>query len=268
MLVFIAGTGIGLCLGGWLGVTARDGRKAHRPVGPAMPVWPSSLPGRSSTVTGQVRPGLRTDQARPGLKPKPTGSPAAEAALRSLFRSSLTFAPLSLSLSSAPSSQQRLPPPVYPAASSDSLSLGNKCDTQRPAAAAASCVPSGQQHSTVSSDLAPILHFFVVSIAVCSDLALILHIRLNDNHLTGRIPRDLAKIPSLKVVDVSHNDLCGTIPTTGPFEHIPLNKRAGPGKAAHGHGQAGTGMEEKPMGRPGIDFQAGQFGPGRWAISF
>ncbi|KAF3320444.1 hypothetical protein FCM35_KLT15140 [Carex littledalei] len=96
--------------------------------------------------------------------------------------SDLSFAPLSLSLSSAPSSQQRLPPPVYPAASSDSLSLGNKCDTQRPAAAAASCVPSDQQHSTVSSDLAA------------------------------------------QYETVSHNDLCGTIPTTGPFEHIPLNK--------------------------------------------
>lgn len=24
--------------------------------------------------------------------------------------------------------------------------------------------------------------------------------------------------------DVSNNDLCGTIPTSGPFEHIPLNK--------------------------------------------
>lgn len=24
--------------------------------------------------------------------------------------------------------------------------------------------------------------------------------------------------------DVSNNDLCGTIPTTGPFEHFPLNK--------------------------------------------
>ncbi|KAI9079503.1 hypothetical protein K1719_038585 [Acacia pycnantha] len=38
------------------------------------------------------------------------------------------------------------------------------------------------------------------------------------------IPRELAAISSLKVVDVSDNDLCGTIPTTGPFEHIPLSK--------------------------------------------
>ncbi|KAG5253543.1 leucine-rich repeat protein [Salix suchowensis] len=47
--------------------------------------------------------------------------------------------------------------------------------------------------------------------------------RLNDNRLTGPIPRDLANVSSLKVVDVSSNDLCGTIPTSGPFEHIPLN---------------------------------------------
>ncbi|MBA0719886.1 hypothetical protein Golax_007533, partial [Gossypium laxum] len=47
--------------------------------------------------------------------------------------------------------------------------------------------------------------------------------RLNDNKLTGPIPRELAGISSLKVVDVSNNDLCGTIPTSGPFEHIPLN---------------------------------------------
>ncbi|XP_028088028.1 uncharacterized protein LOC114288670 isoform X2 [Camellia sinensis] len=46
---------------------------------------------------------------------------------------------------------------------------------------------------------------------------------LNDNQLTGKIPRELTGISSLKVVDVSNN-LCGTIPTTGPFEHIPLNK--------------------------------------------
>ncbi|WVY92010.1 hypothetical protein V8G54_037524 [Vigna mungo] len=47
--------------------------------------------------------------------------------------------------------------------------------------------------------------------------------RLNDNRLTGPIPKDLAAVSSLKVVDVSNNDLCGTIPTSGPFEHIPLN---------------------------------------------
>lgn len=28
----------------------------------------------------------------------------------------------------------------------------------------------------------------------------------------------------LLIRDVSSNDLCGTIPTSGPFEHIPLNK--------------------------------------------
>ncbi|VAH80866.1 unnamed protein product [Triticum turgidum subsp. durum] len=47
--------------------------------------------------------------------------------------------------------------------------------------------------------------------------------RLNGNRLTGPIPRELAGISSLKVVDVSGNNLCGTIPTTGPFEHIPLS---------------------------------------------
>ncbi|KAH9741902.1 Leucine-rich repeat protein 1 [Citrus sinensis] len=52
----------------------------------------------------------------------------------------------------------------------------------------------------------------------------VLVLRLNDNRLTGQIPRELVGISSLKVVDVSSNDLCGTIPTSGPFEHIPLNK--------------------------------------------
>ncbi|KAE8700841.1 BRASSINOSTEROID INSENSITIVE 1-associated receptor kinase 1 [Hibiscus syriacus] len=48
-------------------------------------------------------------------------------------------------------------------------------------------------------------------------------LRLNDNKLTGPIPRELVGVSSLKVVDVSNNDLCGPIPTSGPFEHIPLN---------------------------------------------
>jgi hypothetical protein len=39
----------------------------------------------------------------------------------------------------------------------------------------------------------------------------------------GPVPRELTKISSLKVIDVSNNDLCGTIPTSGPFEHIPLS---------------------------------------------
>ncbi|KAE8687180.1 Glucan endo-1,3-beta-glucosidase 4 [Hibiscus syriacus] len=47
--------------------------------------------------------------------------------------------------------------------------------------------------------------------------------RLNDKKLTGPIPRELVGVSSLKVVDVSSNDLCGPIPTSGPFEHIPLN---------------------------------------------
>ncbi|KAE8687178.1 Detected protein of confused Function [Hibiscus syriacus] len=49
-------------------------------------------------------------------------------------------------------------------------------------------------------------------------------LRLNDKKLTGPIPRELVGVSSLKVVDVSSNDLCGPIPTSGPFEHIPLNK--------------------------------------------
>ncbi|XP_038973126.1 uncharacterized protein LOC103718630 isoform X1 [Phoenix dactylifera] len=48
--------------------------------------------------------------------------------------------------------------------------------------------------------------------------------QLNNNQLTGPIPRELVGISSLKVIDVSKNNLCGTIPTSGPFEHIPLNK--------------------------------------------
>ncbi|KAG6413144.1 hypothetical protein SASPL_125846 [Salvia splendens] len=49
------------------------------------------------------------------------------------------------------------------------------------------------------------------------------YLRLNDNRLNGPIPRVLTGISSLKVVDVSNNNLCGTIPTSGSFEHIPSN---------------------------------------------
>ncbi|GJN17398.1 hypothetical protein PR202_gb04460 [Eleusine coracana subsp. coracana] len=49
------------------------------------------------------------------------------------------------------------------------------------------------------------------------------YLRLNGNRLSDPIPRELSGISSLKVVDVSSNDLCGTIPTSGPFEHIPLS---------------------------------------------
>ncbi|MCL7045368.1 hypothetical protein MKW94_008764 [Papaver nudicaule] len=38
--------------------------------------------------------------------------------------------------------------------------------------------------------------------------------------LTGRIPRDLTKLGNLKSLDVSNNDLCGTIPTTGSFTKL------------------------------------------------
>ncbi|GER37656.1 leucine-rich repeat receptor-like protein kinase family protein [Striga asiatica] len=48
--------------------------------------------------------------------------------------------------------------------------------------------------------------------------------RINDNNLHGPIPRPLAGMSSLKVLDVSNNNLYGTIPTTCPFKHIPLNK--------------------------------------------
>ncbi|PPD83359.1 hypothetical protein GOBAR_DD19723 [Gossypium barbadense] len=72
----------------------------------------------------------------------------------------------------------------------------------------------------------------------CNQDNRVTRVRLNDNRLTGPIPRELVGISSLKVVikahgyqniylfsssDVSNNDLCGTIPTSGPFEHIPLN---------------------------------------------
>ncbi|KAG7633219.1 Leucine-rich repeat-containing N-terminal plant-type [Arabidopsis suecica] len=48
------------------------------------------------------------------------------------------------------------------------------------------------------------------------------YLRLNENRLTGPIPRELTVISSLKVVDVLGNDLCGTFPVEGPFEHIPM----------------------------------------------
>ncbi|RVW15837.1 Leucine-rich repeat protein 1 [Vitis vinifera] len=57
--------------------------------------------------------------------------------------------------------------------------------------------------------------------------------RLNDNQLTGPIPRELVGISTLKVVDVSNNNLCGTIPTTGPFEHIQLNNLIIPNLKEH-----------------------------------
>ncbi|CAL5338093.1 unnamed protein product [Camellia sinensis] len=41
--------------------------------------------------------------------------------------------------------------------------------------------------------------------------------RLNSNRLTGRIPRELSKLGNLKILNVSNNDLCGTIPTSGTF---------------------------------------------------
>ncbi|KAI3920492.1 hypothetical protein MKX01_000831 [Papaver californicum] len=44
--------------------------------------------------------------------------------------------------------------------------------------------------------------------------------RLNGNRLTGRIPRDLTKFGNLKSLDVSNNDLCGTIPTSGSFTKL------------------------------------------------
>ncbi|CAN0926550.1 Leucine-rich repeat protein 1 [Linum grandiflorum] len=44
--------------------------------------------------------------------------------------------------------------------------------------------------------------------------------RLNGNRLTGRIPRQLTKLPSLKILDVSNNDLCGTFPTSGSFSKL------------------------------------------------
>ncbi|KAG6411813.1 hypothetical protein SASPL_129897 [Salvia splendens] len=73
------------------------------------------------------------------------------------------------------------------------------------------------------------------------NLKSLVFLRLNDNKLRGPIPRTLAGISTLKVVsyravvatvaevadagqDVSNNNLCGTIPSSGPFEHIPLNK--------------------------------------------
>nr|ACN31096.1 unknown [Zea mays] len=46
--------------------------------------------------------------------------------------------------------------------------------------------------------------------------------RLNNNKLTGSIPREFAKLSNLKVIDLSNNDLCGTIPVDGPFSTFPL----------------------------------------------
>ncbi|KAF3325920.1 hypothetical protein FCM35_KLT09000 [Carex littledalei] len=51
-----------------------------------MPAWPSPLPGRPGTVTGQVRPGIRTGQHR-------TQRPMRQSAL-SLSRLSLSSAGL------------------------------------------------------------------------------------------------------------------------------------------------------------------------------
>ncbi|KAG8368464.1 hypothetical protein BUALT_Bualt15G0048100 [Buddleja alternifolia] len=46
--------------------------------------------------------------------------------------------------------------------------------------------------------------------------------RLNDNKLSGSIPRELTTLSNLKVFDVSNNDLCGTIPVDGPFGSFPM----------------------------------------------
>ncbi|VAI79155.1 unnamed protein product [Triticum turgidum subsp. durum] len=51
---------------------------------------------------------------------------------------------------------------------------------------------------------------------------LISYRRLNNNKLAGSIPRELAKLSNLKVIDLSNNDLCGTIPVDGPFSSFPL----------------------------------------------
>jgi hypothetical protein len=77
--------------------------------------------------------------------------------------------------------------------------------------------------------------------------------RLNNNKLTGSIPREFAKLSNLKVMwvqsfiilgcffnfhshwllvyplacsDLSNNDLCGTIPVDGPFSTFPLRRYA------------------------------------------
>ncbi|WRX16190.1 hypothetical protein QQP08_008677 [Theobroma cacao] len=41
---------------------------------------------------------------------------------------------------------------------------------------------------------------------------------LYHNNLTGSIPASLSKLPNLN--DVSNNDLCGTIPTSGSFAKL------------------------------------------------
>ncbi|KAG9134923.1 hypothetical protein Leryth_001219 [Lithospermum erythrorhizon] len=46
---------------------------------------------------------------------------------------------------------------------------------------------------------------------------------LNDNKLSGPVPKEISALPSLKVVDLSNNNLCGPIPTTRPFEGISFN---------------------------------------------
>uniref|UniRef100_A0A0A9AX55 Uncharacterized protein n=1 Tax=Arundo donax TaxID=35708 RepID=A0A0A9AX55_ARUDO len=49
---------------------------------------------------------------------------------------------------------------------------------------------------------------------------------MDHNRLTGPIPRELAGLPNLGELDLSNNDLCGTIPTSGAFEHIPRSSFA------------------------------------------
>ncbi|MQL05443.1 hypothetical protein EI015_25555, partial [Escherichia coli] len=47
-------------------------------------------------------------------------------------------------------------------------------------------------------------------------------LRLNNNKLTGSIPRELTHLKNLKIFDVSNNDLCGTIPVDGNFRSFPV----------------------------------------------
>ena len=53
---------------------SRDGKKAQWPGSPVIPTRSGPLPVMPDTITGQVRPGLETDQARLGLRRKPAGS--------------------------------------------------------------------------------------------------------------------------------------------------------------------------------------------------